>query len=234
MSTMWSTLLTGLLLLLDQHAPAIASTRGLRAAPQSVSRALVHEASSHREAGAVASNSTAVATSNSTAVATSNSSAGHFTYYLVQWISSNFCTNTGMGYSCQEMKCTPGYPTCGGGMPFISLTSSGTTCTSVSCSGSGGSESCVISSDLKTGSTCPTDPCPDWKQTFTVTQAGSGSNKHKHGLEGTINCKGGYRKLVKGHMQGSYPVDKDFQAFIAGCASNNVNITGARHCSMHR
>lgn len=226
---MRSTLLAGLLLLVDRHAPADASTRGLRAAPHSVSRALVHEASSHRDSGAVTSNSTAVATSNS------SSSSGHFTYYLVQWISSNFCTNTGMGYSCQEMKCTPGYPTCGGGLPFLSLTSSGTTCTTVSCSGSGGSESCVISSDIApSGGTCPSDPCPDFQQTFPVTQAGSGPDKHKHGLEGTTNCKGGYRKLVKGHMQGNYPIDKDFQAFIAGCASNNVNITLGRHCNMHR
>merc|ERR1719443_1657639 len=106
-------------------APELASAAALRRAPvvsspQPVARSL------------------AVANS-STAIKSNNTIGDYYTYYLIQWISSNFCTNTGNGYTCQEMKCTPGYPTCGGGSPFISLTSSGTTCTTVSCSGSGGS-----------------------------------------------------------------------------------------------
>mmetsp|Transcript_31340 Transcript_31340/g.68665 ORF Transcript_31340/g.68665 Transcript_31340/m.68665 type:complete len:245 (+) Transcript_31340:60-794(+) len=146
-------------------------------------------------------------------------------YYLVHFISSKYCVDSGKGYVCQKVPYTQG-------SPFITNTRSGKMCTTCQCSGSSPNENCDIESNRYSGSSCSQHPCPHWVQHFKAVAAGSGSNKHKHGLMGTNGCKDGL-KLVKGNMQGGYPVDKDFQAFINGCVSMDNDLARGRWCTRH-
>mmetsp|Transcript_61 Transcript_61/g.156 ORF Transcript_61/g.156 Transcript_61/m.156 type:complete len:246 (+) Transcript_61:46-783(+) len=146
-------------------------------------------------------------------------------YYLVHFISSKFCMDQGKGYVCQHVPYTQG-------SPFITNSRSGKMCTTCRCSGSSPNENCDIESNRYSGSSCSQHPCPHWVQKFKAVAAGSGSNKHKHGLMGTTGCKDGL-KLVKGNMHGEYPVDKDFQAFINKCVSMNNDLARGRWCNSH-